>query len=477
MASGEEKNLVIRDEIHGDMSFGGLLRAVIDHSSFQRLRRIKQLGLAEFVFPCATHTRFQHSLGASFLAGQYFESMLSVWKQKAFRYEGDCGRTHFFSERTRRCAESVLNDDRSYAFWAEVAQLAALLHDVGHGPWSHSFEQLELRQDFTSIIREIPGAVGTHLRQMTEKGRRLHHEDLSVIYVHRIFSDLQKSLGLDRELYFGAVTLLINRKMGQGPLRQELETELTETLTSRGIAGGVDLHRLVRPMISGPFDVDRMDYIQRDGRNCGVHISGIEWRRIVSKLISCLAEHHGAKDEPSDVVLISQIKNQHVLDDFIFTLFQMYAQVYMHPKIVGLEEIIRRLVEKRIDPEKCPVINFEMHQSLNDDKFRDFLTEWGIPEIPSLLSRGEGTGFEVARYPVDDGIDEILKSQKYSLIAHLDRAMLKDSVGVFLFSALEEDHKPEPRLFVRPWSVVSPIAHQFASINYSPNFWLKCEWL
>ena len=94
-------------------------------------------------------------------------------------------------------------------------------------------------------------------------------------------------------------------------------------------------------MISGPFDVDRMDYIQRDGRNCGVSIGGIEWRRIVRKLIPCLAEHPGQNNKPRNVVLISNIKTQHVLDDFIFSLFQMYAQVYMHPKIVAIEETIR----------------------------------------------------------------------------------------------------------------------------------------
>ena len=91
-------------------------------------------------------------------------------------------------------------------------------------------------------------------------------------------------------------------------------------LKKAGIQGGVDLHRLLRPLISGPFDVDRMDYIQRDGRNCGVAIGGIEWRRIVTKVVPCLADYQNKWNEPRDVVLISNIKNQHVLDDFIFSL-------------------------------------------------------------------------------------------------------------------------------------------------------------
>lgn len=472
------KPLIIRDEIHGDMSFGPILAAAIDHPIFQRLRRIKQLGLAEFVFPCATHTRFQHSMGASYLAGQYFESMMGAWGQNPFLFESNSGSTHFFSERTRRCVGVVAEDKDSLEFWQNAVQLAALLHDIGHGPWSHTFEQLALRQDFATEIAAVPGAIGRYLKRAGENGRRLYHEDLSVLYAHKIFADLNAKRVVEGDLYFPVVSLLIHRKMGQGSFQKDLEKELTETLTAKGIAGGVDFHRLLRPIISGPFDVDRMDYIQRDGRNCGVFISGIEWRRIVSKLIPCLAEHASTGDEPRDVVLVSQIKNQHVLDDFIFTLFQMYAQVYMHPKIVGLEEIIRRLVESRIRAENSPVVNSELHQNFTDEKFRDFLSENNrIPEINRLLSRGEGTEFEVARYPVDGGVDEVLKAENYSLIAQLDRPMLKDSVGVFLYSAFQENDGARPRFFVRPWSVVSPIAHQFGSINYSPNFWLKCDWL
>ena len=63
LLAGKKKPLVLRDEIHGDMSFDPLVRCVVDHEGFQRLRYIKQLGLGEYVFPCATHTRFQHSLG------------------------------------------------------------------------------------------------------------------------------------------------------------------------------------------------------------------------------------------------------------------------------------------------------------------------------------------------------------------------------------------------------------------------------
>ena len=96
------KPLVVRDEIHGDISFDSLVRQVIDHPYFQRLRYIKQLGLAEYVFPCATHTRFQHSLGASFLAGQYFETMVKAWLGSSFGFEGKVQSTQLFAQQTKK---------------------------------------------------------------------------------------------------------------------------------------------------------------------------------------------------------------------------------------------------------------------------------------------------------------------------------------------------------------------------------------
>jgi HD superfamily phosphohydrolase len=153
----ESKPLILRDEIHGDIAFDAFLREVIDHPSFQRLRHIKQLGLAEYVFPCANHSRFQHSLGAAYLAGQYFSALLQVWLSSPFQFDGTCEKTQFLSSKTESCLKAVADDRHSADFWHRTVSLAALLHDVGHGPWSHTFEFLDLKQDFSKVVNEIPG--------------------------------------------------------------------------------------------------------------------------------------------------------------------------------------------------------------------------------------------------------------------------------------------------------------------------------
>jgi HD superfamily phosphohydrolase len=467
----KKKTLVIRDEIHGDMSFDHVLRQAIDHPYFQRLRYIKQVGLAEYVFPCATHTRFQHSLGAAYLAGQYFDSLLKAWVTSPFDFSGELGKTTFFSERTRNCVEAVAGQPFSREFWRQVVSLGGMLHDVGHGPWSHTFEYLDLMQDFSEVTEALSGPIARYFAGKRERRERLYHEDLSVLYIFRILNDLASSAGVPHaELYFLPVAMLVNHKMTCGVLAEELEQALETSLKERNMPGGLDFHRLLRPMISGPFDVDRMDYIQRDGRNCGVSIGGIEWRRIVSKLVPCLARHPNQRGEPDDIVLISNMKNQHVLDDFIFTLFQMYAQVYMHPTIVGFEESIRSLLGSRPLAKRGPVVTFDLHQSLTDERFRDLLErEFGISEVGEILLRKPGKTFQVASYPENEETDRRLKARGFSLLDTLDRPMMKDRMGVFLFSTFKDGGG----YILQSWDQVSPIAHHFHSINYSPRIWIS----
>src|SRR5580704_1648440 len=138
----------IRDPVHGLIAFresdplDQLAWALLNTPEFQRLRRIKQLGFCEFVFPGATHTRLAHCIGV-------FEM--------ARKLVGIIG---------RELGET--NNER-----AEIAAIAALLHDVGHGPFSHAFEQAQRtrgrrkrHEDWTAqIIRDPNGQIHPLLEQ------------------------------------------------------------------------------------------------------------------------------------------------------------------------------------------------------------------------------------------------------------------------------------------------------------------------
>ncbi len=182
----------IRDPIHGDIFITEREFEAIDTPEFQRLRRIKQLGMAFMVYPSANHTRFEHSLGALHLAGRIADRL-------------------GLEEGERR-----------------DVRLAALLHDMGHGPLSHTSEEL--------LVRYLG----------------LSHEEVAegMLNTPRLAGILEAA--------------------GADPMR-----------VGRIIAGG---EGYLGKVVNGEFDVDRMDYLVRDSHHTGVAYGIIDLDRIINTL-------------------------------------------------------------------------------------------------------------------------------------------------------------------------------------------------
>ena len=184
---------IINDPVFGFINIPkGLIMEVVTHPLVQRLHRIKQLGLSSMVYPGAQHTRFQHSLGAFFLMTEAINSM--------------------------RSKGVAISDEE-----AEGAKIAILLHDVGHGPFSHVLE---------STI--APG---------------VHHEEISLLLMERMNRELGGRLDLAIRIY-------------------------------RDEYGKRFLHQLV----SSQLDMDRLDYLRRDSFYTGVTEGNIGSARIIKML-------------------------------------------------------------------------------------------------------------------------------------------------------------------------------------------------
>lgn len=150
------KGKIINDPVFGFITLpDGILMDIIRHPLFQRLTRIKQLGLSSFVYPGAQHTRFQHSIGAYHLMSEALETLM-------------------------RKGTIILDDE------AEAAQAAILLHDIGHGPFSHILEHFFVtdlcHEDVSLLImqrlnREFGGALDKAIRIFTDNyPRRFFHQ-------------------------------------------------------------------------------------------------------------------------------------------------------------------------------------------------------------------------------------------------------------------------------------------------------------
>ena len=197
---------IINDPVFGFIKIPrGLLYGIVEHPLFQRLNRINQLGLASVVYPGARHTRFQHSIGAFHLMT---EAVRSLQEKGHFIFDSE----------------------------AEAVEAAILMHDIGHGPFSHVLED--------TLIHGIS------------------HEDISLLMMEKINSDFNGQLNL-------AITIF------------------------KGEYGKNFLHQL----ISSQLDMDRLDYLRRDSFFTGVTEGNIGSARIIKMLNviddSLVVEHKG----------------------------------------------------------------------------------------------------------------------------------------------------------------------------------------
>lgn len=120
----KDEKYKVRDPIYGFISFNELEKDVIAQPAFQRLRRIRQLGIADMVYPGGVHSRFEHSLGVMHLATLMYDSMIK-------------------NERNRQILiEKKRYSDAGFGKNRQLIRLAALLHDIGHAPFSHASEDI-----------------------------------------------------------------------------------------------------------------------------------------------------------------------------------------------------------------------------------------------------------------------------------------------------------------------------------------------
>ncbi|RMF00304.1 MAG: HD domain-containing protein, partial [Bacteroidetes bacterium] len=180
---------ILNDPVYGFVEVPyGILFDLLEHPYFQRLRRIKQVSLTHYVYPGALHTRFHHALGALHLMTQ----TIRVLKSKGV----------------------AISDEE-----AEAVQIAILLHDIGHGPFSHTLEH--------TLIK-------------------VHHEELSLLFMEALNEHFDGKLALAMQIF-----------KGEYPKRF--------------------LHQLV----SSQLDMDRMDYLNRDSYFTGVSEGVIGYHRLI----------------------------------------------------------------------------------------------------------------------------------------------------------------------------------------------------
>ena len=289
----------VRDPIHGLIKYSPLEEQVINSRAMQRLRGIHQLAMAYLVYPGAVHTRFDHSLGVMHVAGQMAESL------------------------NKQDEKKLLSDEE-----IENIRLAALLHDVGHGPFSHVSEMplAALSKDYLEAQSVAPEKV---------------HELVTVDIVTH-------------------------------------DDELRSTLGERGreIANIIALSttpNVSQSIVSGPLDADKLDYLLRDSYFCGVKYGVYDLERVLDGLRVISAP---SKDSYLGVAEESVA----AVEQHLMARYQMTMQVYRHRIRRSTDILLSRAIVAAAD--ECGRIR-DLYTYEGDAK--EFCARWLAFEDHKLL--------------------------------------------------------------------------------------------
>ncbi len=288
--------------MHGYIELTAQEVKIIDSTIFQRLHNIRQLGTGFFVYPGATHTRFAHSLGTLHIMGKLAKRLHEL---------------------------GIVEDEEGIT----KLRLAALLHDVGHYPFSHVLERPTKKLD--------PNGEGDH-------------EKLSAHLIKN--SCLKDSFDTFKP---DEISSIITKKVVDKPF-----------------------YSLI---ISSDLDVDRIDYLMRDAYATGVSYGSIDVERLVRTITSNKDESHIAVEE----------KGRQALENFLMARYHMYQTVYYHKTVVGFNLILQRIYEELI--EKGKAYSYEQIRKLSDEDFFNFNDNyvWNLlqnntketPLLEELISR------------------------------------------------------------------------------------------
>lgn len=276
----------IRDPIHGTIEVSDAERALVDSRFFQRLRNVRQLGFGELAFPGATHTRHAHSLGSMHVASRLFDAV----------------------------ASRTPPSPKAAARFRAALRAAVLCHDLGHMPLSHASERI------------APPRARLRLPAWVDDGGegQARHEDFTA----RILLD-------------SSLTPVLQAAYAPLGLTAEQIASLVVGATPPSgnafVDGGVDWAPLLRSLVSGELDADRMDYLARDSFYTGVNYGryDVEW----------LVSNVGAAERAGRVHLALSRAAAFAFEDFLLSRYHMFVSVYLHHTSVAFDHMLRQYYE------------------------------------------------------------------------------------------------------------------------------------
>lgn len=387
----------IRDPVHGSIYYSDQEVAVLDTPEYQRLRAIKQLGFSEFSFPGATHNRYLHSVGVGFLAGEIFDSIFRIYP---------------FSKPSVKMR------------FRQILRLGALLHDVGHGPLSHTTEMV------MPPLEDLQIKIYSHMK---DQSRRANHEDYTIKYV------TDSNIADTIKAQFPDITPM------------HVACLIDKALTAPDdffIDNGVDFRPILSQLVSSELDVDRMDYLERDSYFCGTNYGKIDTHWLIQNMTFYRVE--------DKMYLALGRRALYSFDDFMISRHHMHLMVYCHHKSIVYEEMLNRYLTSP----NCTFVlpsDIQEYTKYNDYRLHEHLASVDNPWAMRIAQRKpfkvlveqhnttESEKPDLIRKAIEaEGIEVIRSSSKNRLSKYHTASPEERAQQIYVVDQYDRWNKPAP---------------------------------
>lgn len=454
----QQKIKRIADTVHGNIEISDIEKALISQHAFNRLHNVMQNSTAFLTFPANQTKRFSHSVGVMYISGEIFynsisnaegtdiEKFMVEVKKRVTALIEDSNIATIFRANLRDEIDNAINGfanaeildplykkktpaivpkkySNYYILMFQAIRCAALLHDIGHPPFSHVTEDALLRvmqyvqetNNHTSRMDYFLSILKDYYNEKTQK--LILHEEIGNTITNRLLETVAGEYSANEstiKLFYLYVHQLAIR-----------------ILKEQAKSDGDPFYKSIHSIISGPIDCDRLDYVTRDLVSCGFKKGQVEYDRLLSSMKLFI--------EKNEYLFLPSVRVLSTIEDFFEKYVYLYKYAIFHHRVIKTDHLLRDIIYKlsikylENPAEENTHSSFALPLDISglwkpikdvhsDKKYFNLLTQWDDAWLLTVLRQIFYGEYQESTEIIAKQLEEFLSNKKYfhSLIKRMD---------------------------------------------------------